>query len=78
MFQWFIEPLLVMKEQIRKLNLDETEEACLKIAIMQSKNERPDQWDDIGFPSKDNIKRAQLQSVIRRYGYTLTFQLLIR
>ncbi|CAO2814283.1 unnamed protein product [Amaranthus hypochondriacus] len=66
MFQWFIEPLLVMKEQIRKLNLDETEEACLKIAIMQSKNERPDQWDDIGFPSKDNIRRAQLQSVIRR------------
>ncbi|XP_056693353.1 uncharacterized membrane protein At3g27390 isoform X2 [Spinacia oleracea] len=66
MFQWLIEPLLVMKEQIRKLNLEDNEEACLRQAIMQCKNETPEDWDDIGFPSQDNVRRAQLQSVIRR------------
>ncbi|KMS96457.1 hypothetical protein BVRB_9g225110 [Beta vulgaris subsp. vulgaris] len=66
MFLWFIEPLLIMKEQIRKLNLEENEEACLQRAIMQSKNQIPEDWDDIGFPSEDNIRRAQLQSIIRR------------
>ncbi|KAK9676638.1 hypothetical protein RND81_11G090300 [Saponaria officinalis] len=66
MFNWFIGPLLVMKEQISKLELTDDEEACLKVAIMQSKNERPEDWDEIGFPTKDHVKRAQLQSFIRR------------
>ncbi|XP_021766319.1 uncharacterized membrane protein At3g27390 [Chenopodium quinoa] len=66
MFQWLIEPLLVMKEQIRILNLDDSEEACLCRAIMICKNETPEDWDNIGFPSEDNVRRAQLQSVIRR------------
>ncbi|KAH9602447.1 hypothetical protein KSS87_010876, partial [Heliosperma pusillum] len=66
MFNWFIGPLLVMKEQIKKLDLDENEEACLRVATMQSRNERPGDWDEIGFPSKDQVRRAQLQSLIRR------------
>ncbi|KAL2938537.1 hypothetical protein RDABS01_021986, partial [Bienertia sinuspersici] len=66
MFLWLVEPLLVMKEQIRMLNLEQNEEACLRRAIMEGKNERPEDWDEIGFPSEDNIRRAQLQSVIRR------------
>lgn len=65
-FDWFIGPLLTMKEQIRGLKLEENEEICLKKLIMACKNDRPEEWDDTGFPSSDNVRKAQLQAVIRR------------
>lgn len=55
-----------MKEQIKGLQLDENEEGCLKKLVMDYKNEKPEEWDDAGFPSKDNVRRAQLQAIIRR------------
>ncbi|KAL6329985.1 hypothetical protein AAG906_039900 [Vitis piasezkii] len=64
--EWFIGPLLIMKEQIKGLQLDENEEGCLKKLVMDYKNEKPEEWDDAGFPSKDNVRRAQLQAIIRR------------
>lgn len=66
MFEWFIGPLLIMKEQIKGLQLNENEEICLKNLIMQCNNDKPEEWDDIGFPSSDNVRRAQLQAIIRR------------
>ncbi|XP_052178386.1 uncharacterized membrane protein At3g27390 isoform X2 [Diospyros lotus] len=63
-FEWFIGPLLIIKEQIKGLQLDENEEISLKRMIMQCKNDKPEDWD--GFPSSDNVRRAQLQAVIRR------------
>ena len=65
-FEWFIGPLLIMKEQIKGLQIDENEEAWLKKLVMDSKNEKPEDWGDIGFPSQDNVRRAQLQAIIRR------------
>ncbi|GFZ05390.1 hypothetical protein Acr_17g0009620 [Actinidia rufa] len=66
LFEWFIEPLFVMKQQIKGLRLNEDEEICLKKLIMQCKNDKPEEWDDIGFPSSDTVRRAQLQAIIRR------------
>ena len=66
-FDWFIEPLLIMKEQIRKLELDEHEEMSLRRLVMVNRNERPEDWDEEGFPSGDQVRRAQLQALIRRY-----------
>lgn len=66
-FEWFIGPLLIMKEQIKGLELSEDEEFCLKKLVMRNKNERPEDWDDTGFPSADHVRRAQLQAIIRRY-----------
>ncbi|KAG8642226.1 hypothetical protein MANES_12G067301v8 [Manihot esculenta] len=66
LFEWLIGPLLVMKEQIKKLQLDENEEYCLRRLILSSKNENPEDWDGSGFPSNDNVRRAQLQGIIRR------------
>lgn len=60
-----------MKEQIKKLQLDENEEYCLRRLILSSKNENPEDWDGSGFPSNDNVRRAQLQGIIRRYLFTL-------
>ncbi|XP_076887311.1 putative membrane protein At3g27390 [Bidens hawaiensis] len=65
-FEWFIGPLLIMKEQIKGLELSEHEEMCLRKLVMRYKNEKPEDWDDSSFPSSDHVRRAQLQSVIRR------------
>lgn len=67
-FEWFAGPLFVMKEQLKKLELDESEEACLRKLVMECKNETPKDWNDSGYPSEDNVRRAQLQAIIRRYN----------
>ncbi|XP_043693514.1 uncharacterized membrane protein At3g27390 [Telopea speciosissima] len=64
--EWFMGPLLTMKEQIKGLQLNENEESCLRGLIMNCKNERPEDWNDTEFPSDDNIRRAQLQAILRR------------
>lgn len=65
-FEWLIGPLLTMKEQIKGMQVSEEEETCLRILVMKGKNENPDDWDETCFPSDDNVRRAQLQAVIRR------------
>ncbi|WJX33190.1 hypothetical protein P8452_21424 [Trifolium repens] len=65
-FEWFIGPLLIMKEQIKNLEMKESEETCLKELVMRCKNDIPEDWDSTGFPSNDNVRRAQLQAIIRR------------
>ncbi|KAL0327921.1 UNVERIFIED_CONTAM: putative membrane protein [Sesamum calycinum] len=65
-FEWFIGPLFTMKEQIKGLQLQENEEICLKKLVIACENNRPEDWDDAGFPSSDKVRRAQLQAVIRR------------
>ncbi|XWS31113.1 hypothetical protein CRYUN_Cryun23aG0049800 [Craigia yunnanensis] len=34
--------------------------------VMGCKNEKPDDWNDSGYPSGDSVRRAQLQAIIRR------------
>ncbi|GJV34723.1 uncharacterized membrane protein isoform X1 [Tanacetum coccineum] len=65
-FEWFIGPLLVIKEQIKGLQLSEDEEFCLRKLVMKYQNVKPEDWDDTGFPSDDHVRRAQLQAIIRR------------
>lgn len=65
-FDWFIGPLFTMKEQIKGLELQEGEESCLRKLVLACNNDRPEDWDDTGFPSTDKVRRAQLQAVIRR------------
>jgi hypothetical protein len=49
------------------VELEESEETCLKELVMRGKNDIPEDWDSTGFPSNDNVRRAQLQAIIRRY-----------
>ncbi|CAN8232451.1 unnamed protein product [Cochlearia groenlandica] len=65
-FVWLIGPLLIMKEQIKNLELNENEEFCLRKMVMVCKNERTEDWDSTGFPSSDTVRKAQLQAIIRR------------
>ncbi|KAL8136661.1 hypothetical protein V2J09_002662 [Rumex salicifolius] len=65
-WQWFTAPLLIMKEQIKKLTLEDNETEFLRRLIMKCNNQRPEDWDGVGFPCNDSVKRAQLQAIIRR------------
>ncbi|XP_024960269.1 uncharacterized membrane protein At3g27390 isoform X2 [Cynara cardunculus var. scolymus] len=65
-FEWFIGPLLIIKDQIKGLQLNVDEEICLRKLVMRYKNEKPEDWDDSGFPSNDHVRRAQLQAIVRR------------
>lgn len=64
--EWLFGPLLIMKEQIKGLDLRDNEESCLRKLIMINKNEIPEDWDDSGFPSDDKVRRAQIQAIFRR------------
>ncbi|KAJ0051404.1 hypothetical protein Pint_01801 [Pistacia integerrima] len=65
-FDWFIAPLLIMKEQIKNLQLNVNEEISLRKISMECKNDKPEDWDACEFPSSDNVRKAQLQAIIRR------------
>ncbi|XP_020531299.1 uncharacterized membrane protein At3g27390 isoform X2 [Amborella trichopoda] len=65
-YEWFLGPLLVMKEQIKGLQLNENEIACLNKLIISYKNERVEDWENSGFPSEDKVRIAQLQALLRR------------
>ncbi|XP_041004179.1 uncharacterized membrane protein At3g27390 [Juglans microcarpa x Juglans regia] len=65
-FEWFVGPLLVIKEQLKRLHLDESEENCLRELFIRCRNEKPEEWDGTEFASSDRVRRAQLQSIIRR------------
>ncbi|CAH9054781.1 unnamed protein product [Cuscuta epithymum] len=65
-FEWFVGPLLVMKEQMKILQLGDEEEVCLRKLIMCCQNGRSTESDDIGFLSNDNVRRAQLLAIMRR------------
>ncbi|XP_023512953.1 uncharacterized membrane protein At3g27390 [Cucurbita pepo subsp. pepo] len=73
MFEWFLGPLLIMKEQIKRLNLEENEETCLRILIMRCRNEKPEDWDEFAYPSSDTVRRAQLQAIFRRLQGIVSF-----
>ncbi|KAL2976416.1 hypothetical protein AAZX31_13G007300 [Glycine max] len=66
-FEWFIGPLLIMKEQLKNLELEGTEETCLKELVMKCKNEVLEESDSTGFPSDNTVRRAQLQAIIRSF-----------
>ncbi|KAL6510419.1 hypothetical protein OROHE_021036 [Orobanche hederae] len=68
MLEWFIGPLFTMKEQIKRLQLEENEEICLKKLVIACTNDRPEDWDETGFPSGDKVRRAQLQALIRSHS----------
>ncbi|MQM19603.1 hypothetical protein Taro_052608, partial [Colocasia esculenta] len=71
--EWFVGPLLIMKEQMRGLQLNQDEEACLEKLIMVYDTEKPEDWNDSGFPSGDNVRRAQLQAIFRRLQGIVAF-----
>ncbi|PSS30780.1 hypothetical protein CEY00_Acc06065 [Actinidia chinensis var. chinensis] len=73
-FDWLYEPMGIMKEQIRRLNLEESEELYFyKYCLYSGDASRIELWQNGGVPPQDEIKRAQLEGIARRLqGFCLT------
>lgn len=67
-FDWLYEPMCIMKEQISSLKLDESEELYFyKHCLYGGDENRIKTWLNGGTPPSDEIKRAQLEGISRRY-----------
>ncbi|XP_021725446.1 uncharacterized membrane protein At3g27390-like [Chenopodium quinoa] len=73
-FDWLYEPMCVMKEQVRHMNLTETEELYFyKHCLYAGDIEKIEAWQNGGIPPSDGIKKAQLEGISRRLqGLCLT------
>ncbi|KAJ7952895.1 Steroid nuclear receptor ligand-binding [Quillaja saponaria] len=73
-FDWLYDPMCTMKEQIRSLNLGETEELYFyKYCLFSGDAQKMESWQNGGIPPEDGIKRAQLEGISRRLqGFCLT------
>lgn len=68
MLDWFFEPLLTLKEQLRLANLTEVEEHYLeKLVLMVGDTQRMLDWDNGGVEPVNDIRRGELQALSRRY-----------
>lgn len=67
-FDWLFEPMLILKEQIKATDLSETEEAYLcKLTLYCGDTQRLSVWQNGGVPPADEVKKAQLEGLSRRY-----------
>ncbi|CAO2828265.1 unnamed protein product [Amaranthus hypochondriacus] len=73
-FDWLYEPMCVMKEQIRHMNLTEAEELYFyKHCLYSGELEKVKSWQNGGIPPSDEIKRGQMEGISRRLqGLCLT------
>ncbi|XP_065874832.1 uncharacterized membrane protein At3g27390-like [Euphorbia lathyris] len=73
-FDWLYEPMCIMKEQIKGLNLNKAEELYFyKHCLYGGDAARIESWLNDGVPPQDPIKRAQLEGLSRRLqGFCLT------
>ncbi|XP_057816523.1 uncharacterized membrane protein At3g27390 isoform X1 [Cryptomeria japonica] len=66
-FEWFFEPLLIIKEQIMAENLQESEELYLeKLVLLSGFPDRMKAWQNGGISPEDDIRRAELEALSRR------------
>lgn len=67
-FDWLYEPMCIMREQIRSLNLNKNEELYFyKHCLYGGEPVRIEAWKNGGIPPEDKIRRAQLEGMSRRY-----------
>lgn len=68
MLDWFFEPLLTLKEQLRRSCPTEAEERYLeKQVLMVGDTTRMLDWDNGACEPEDEMRRGELQALSRRY-----------
>ncbi|GMH06810.1 hypothetical protein Nepgr_008650 [Nepenthes gracilis] len=65
-FDWFLNPLLIIKDQIKAENLSEAEEEYLGQLVLLSGNPERLRSTYIGIPPESELKRAELDALARR------------
>ena len=66
-FDWFFNPLLIIKDQIRAENLSEAEEAYLCKLVLLTGDPLRLKQSNIGSPPESERKQAELDALARRY-----------
>ncbi|KAH9623604.1 hypothetical protein KSS87_005763 [Heliosperma pusillum] len=67
LFDWFFQPVLVLKEQIKMLKLDDGELRYLeKVVLFGSNLQRLEAWENGCVVPKDPLRAAQIQGISRR------------
>ncbi|KAK9053972.1 hypothetical protein SSX86_025047 [Deinandra increscens subsp. villosa] len=65
-YDWFLNPLLVMKDQIKAQNLTESEEVYLGKLVLLCGNADKLKNTNIGTPPEPELRRAEVEAVARR------------
>jgi hypothetical protein len=66
-FEWFLNPLLIIKDQIKAENLSASEEDYLcKLVLLSGDAERL-KISGVGPAPESEVKRAELEALARRY-----------
>lgn len=65
-YDWFLNPLLVIKDQIKAQNLEELEEDYLGKLVLLSGDAEKLKNSDIGPPPESELRRAELDALARR------------
>lgn len=65
-FDWFVNPILILKEQIKAENLSEAEEDYLGKLVLLSGDPVRLKISNIGSPPESERKRAELDAFARR------------
>ena len=65
-FDWFFNPLVIIKEQIKAENLSEAEELYLGKLVLLSGDPERLKKSDIGAPPESELRRAELDGLARR------------
>ncbi|KAL6572938.1 hypothetical protein OROHE_002414 [Orobanche hederae] len=67
LLEWFFHPVMVLKDQIRALQLEEGEMRYLqKVLLLGNNKERAGTWDDGGFAPRNALRAAQIEGIGRR------------
>lgn len=65
---WFFNPVMVLKEQISVIRLEEGEVRYLEKAVLFGSNTlRMEAWDNGSLVLQDPLRAAQIQGISRRY-----------
>jgi hypothetical protein len=68
LLDWFFNPVMVLKEQIRVIKLVEGEVRYLeKVVLFGVHKQRFESWDNGGLLIPDGLRAAQIEGISRRY-----------
>ncbi|XVF61148.1 hypothetical protein PTKIN_Ptkin08bG0106100 [Pterospermum kingtungense] len=67
LLDWFFNPIMVLKEQIRVIKLGDNEVRLLeKLVLFGSNTQRIDAWDNGSSVPQDSLRAAQIEGISRR------------
>uniref|UniRef100_M1BAG2 Uncharacterized protein n=1 Tax=Solanum tuberosum TaxID=4113 RepID=M1BAG2_SOLTU len=67
LLDWFFQPVMVLKEQIRVLSLEDGEMRFLeKVVLFESNSERFKAWENGSVAPQESLRAAQIEGISRR------------